>query len=183
MIRILVGAARRLGARFRGAAVVLVDDAVVVAVRRGQAALRQEALVVGALVVRIHDAVAIRVLHRAAVGIHAAVLALAGVVDVLHAVVVVIQLGALLGRVLASGHAAGRSVPVGQAQQRAETRYAFGDEPTLADVCLVPQMANARRFNTDLSPFPRLVAWDEAARKHPAFIKAAPENQKDTPKK
>jgi maleylacetoacetate isomerase len=70
-----------------------------------------------------------------------------------------------------------------QAEQRAETPYAFGDEPGLADIMLVPQMANARRFDTDLSPFPRLVAWDERARKHPAFIKAAPENQKDAPKK
>jgi maleylacetoacetate isomerase len=66
-----------------------------------------------------------------------------------------------------------------QAEQRAETKYAFGDEPGLADIMLVPQMANARRFKTDLSPFPRLVAWDERARQHQAFIKAAPENQKD----
>jgi maleylpyruvate isomerase len=66
-----------------------------------------------------------------------------------------------------------------QAEQRAETKYAFGDEPGLADIMLVPQMANARRFRTDLSPFPRLVAWDERARQHQAFIKAAPENQKD----
>jgi maleylacetoacetate isomerase len=70
-----------------------------------------------------------------------------------------------------------------QAAERPDTKYAFGDEPGLADVMLVPQMANARRFNTDLSPFPRLVAWDERARQHPAFIKAAPENQKDAPKK
>ena len=70
-----------------------------------------------------------------------------------------------------------------QAEQRPETKYVFGDEPGLADVMLVPQMANARRFNTDLSPFPRLVAWDERARQHPAFIRAAPENQKDAPKK
>jgi maleylacetoacetate isomerase len=70
-----------------------------------------------------------------------------------------------------------------QAAERAETKYTFGDEPSLADVMLVPQMANARRFNTDLAPFPRLVGWDERARTHPAFIKAAPENQKDAPKK
>jgi maleylacetoacetate isomerase len=66
-----------------------------------------------------------------------------------------------------------------QAEQRAETEYVFGDQPGLADIMLVPQMANARRFNTDLSPFPLLVAWDERARQHPAFIKAAPENQQD----
>ncbi|MDX2275134.1 MAG: maleylacetoacetate isomerase [Hyphomonadaceae bacterium] len=69
-----------------------------------------------------------------------------------------------------------------QVEQRPQTRFAFGDQPTLADVCLVPQMANARRFKTDLTPFPRLVAWDEAARAHPAFAAAAPENQKDTVK-
>lgn len=69
-----------------------------------------------------------------------------------------------------------------QAEQRGESAYCFGDAPTLADVCLVPQMANARRFKTDLSPFPRLTAWDERARLHPAFIRAAPENQKDAVK-
>ena len=69
-----------------------------------------------------------------------------------------------------------------QAEQRPQTPYVFGDEPGLADIMLVPQMANARRFKTDLSPFPRLVAWDERARRHPAFTKAAPENQKDAVK-
>jgi maleylacetoacetate isomerase len=69
-----------------------------------------------------------------------------------------------------------------QAAQRAETPCAFGNAPSLADIVLVPQMANARRFKTDLSPFPRLLAWDENARQHPAFIKAAPENQKDARK-
>jgi len=69
-----------------------------------------------------------------------------------------------------------------QAQQRPESAHAFGDRITLADIMLVPQMANARRFNTDLSPFPRLSAWDERARQHPAFVRAAPENQKDAMK-
>jgi maleylpyruvate isomerase len=69
-----------------------------------------------------------------------------------------------------------------QTANHPDTAYVFGDEPTLADVMLVPQMANARRFKTDLSPFPRLVKWDDNARKQPAFIKAAPENQKDAVK-
>lgn len=69
-----------------------------------------------------------------------------------------------------------------QVADHPDTAYVFGDEPTLADVMLVPQVANARRYKTDLSPFPRLVAWDENARKHPAFAKAAPENQKDAVK-
>lgn len=59
-----------------------------------------------------------------------------------------------------------------------KTPFVFGDAPTLADICLVPQMANARRYPLDLSPFPRLLAADEHARAHPAFAAAAPESQK-----
>ena len=57
--------------------------------------------------------------------------------------------------------------------------YCFGAEPTLADVLLVPQMANARRFGVDITAFPKLLAADAAARAHPAFAAAAPENQPD----
>ena len=66
-----------------------------------------------------------------------------------------------------------------QLASRPQTQFAFGDEPTLAEVCLVPQCANARRFKFDFTPFPRLAAIDERARTLPAFVKAAPENQKD----
>jgi maleylpyruvate isomerase len=69
-----------------------------------------------------------------------------------------------------------------QSAERAQTPYVFGDQPGLADIMLVPQAANARRFHVDMSPFPRLAAWDAHARAHPAFIKAAPENQKDAVK-
>jgi len=62
---------------------------------------------------------------------------------------------------------------------RANTRFCFGDQPTLADICLVPQIYNARRFKGDLSAMPRLVAIYEAARALPAFAKAAPEAQPD----
>ncbi|RMF08549.1 MAG: maleylacetoacetate isomerase [Alphaproteobacteria bacterium] len=57
--------------------------------------------------------------------------------------------------------------------------YLSGDRPGLADICLVPQMYNARRFNVDLDPFSRLVSIDEACRALSAFDKAAPENQPD----
>ena len=57
------------------------------------------------------------------------------------------------------------------------SRFCFGDQPTLADCCLVPQVYNARRFNSDLSKVPRLVAIDEACRALPAFADAAPEAQ------
>jgi len=56
-----------------------------------------------------------------------------------------------------------------------ETRYLSGDAPGLADICLVPQMANARRFNVDLSAYPRLVAADAAATALPAFAAAHPD--------
>ena len=61
----------------------------------------------------------------------------------------------------------------------AQGSFCFGDQPTLADVCLVPQMYNARRFNCGLSAMPRLAAVDEACRLLPAFAKAAPEVQAD----
>lgn len=52
----------------------------------------------------------------------------------------------------------------------------FGsDLPNLADICLVPQMANARRFETPLEAFPKLVRIDAALQALPAFTKAAPE--------
>jgi maleylacetoacetate isomerase len=66
-----------------------------------------------------------------------------------------------------------------QLAARPATHFAFGDSPTIADICLVPQCANARRFKLDFAPFPRIAAIDANARAHPAFAKAAPENQKD----
>jgi maleylpyruvate isomerase len=57
--------------------------------------------------------------------------------------------------------------------------YCHGDQVTIADICLVPQVANARRFNIPLEPYPTIVGIDEALRKLPAFIAAAPEKQPD----
>ena len=57
--------------------------------------------------------------------------------------------------------------------------YCFGNSPSMADVCLVPQVANARRFISDLSDYPRIVEIDANCRKLDEFIKAAPENQPD----
>ncbi len=50
-----------------------------------------------------------------------------------------------------------------------------GEVPNLADLCLVPQMANARRFELPLDPYPRLARIDAALRALPAFAAAAPE--------
>lgn len=57
--------------------------------------------------------------------------------------------------------------------------FCFGDTPTLADICLVPQLANARRFGVDLSPFPSIVNVEQSCLAVSAFAKAAPEKQPD----
>lgn len=56
-----------------------------------------------------------------------------------------------------------------------DTPFLTGDTPGLADICLVPQMANGRRFNLDVSAFPKLVAIDARCREIDAFQRAAPE--------
>ena len=57
--------------------------------------------------------------------------------------------------------------------------WSFGDAPTLADCYLIPQLYSARRFNVPLEAFPRLLAIDAVAARHPAFIAAHPETQPD----
>ena len=58
-------------------------------------------------------------------------------------------------------------------------RFCHGDSPTLADVCLVPQLANARRFKIDVSPYPTLVRIETACNALPPFADAAPAKQPD----
>ena len=55
--------------------------------------------------------------------------------------------------------------------------YLYGDAPTLADICLVPQLYNARRFAVPLDPYPTLRRADETAANHPAFVAAHPDHQ------
>jgi maleylpyruvate isomerase len=57
--------------------------------------------------------------------------------------------------------------------------FCFGASPTLADLCLVPQLYNARRFGVDLAPFARLLAAEAACEALPAFAVAAPDRQYD----
>jgi len=57
--------------------------------------------------------------------------------------------------------------------------FCFGPAPTLADLCLVPQLGNARRFGVDVGAFPRLLQAEAAAKALPAFADAAPERQPD----
>ena len=58
--------------------------------------------------------------------------------------------------------------------------YCFGETPTLADCCLVPQIFNGRRFNVDFSGLPRTMAAFDACMKHPAFQKAQPSGCPDS---
>jgi maleylpyruvate isomerase len=67
----------------------------------------------------------------------------------------------------------------GALEAMAGAPYMFGDAVTMADLCLVPQMYNARRFGVDLSPYPKLVAVEANLLALPAFEKARPENQPD----
>lgn len=57
--------------------------------------------------------------------------------------------------------------------------YLFGDSVTLADICLAPQMYNARRFRMDLTPYPGLVEIDKKLMRLDAFLAARPEAQED----
>jgi maleylpyruvate isomerase len=54
-------------------------------------------------------------------------------------------------------------------------RFCHGNSPTLADVCLVPQVFNARRFAVDMNPYPRILAIDAACGELAAFQAAAPD--------
>jgi len=57
--------------------------------------------------------------------------------------------------------------------------FCFGAAPTLADLCLVPQLGNARRFGVDVAAYPRLLQAEVAAKAMQAFADAAPERQID----
>jgi maleylpyruvate isomerase len=70
---------------------------------------------------------------------------------------------------------------LGAYEQRLEAtagRFSYGDQPTLADVFLIPQLGNARRFRAELK-WPRILAVEAACRELPAFAAALPEAQPD----
>jgi maleylpyruvate isomerase len=57
--------------------------------------------------------------------------------------------------------------------------FCFGAAPSIADLCLVPQLANARRFGVDVAAYPRLLKAEAAAKQMKAFADAAPDQQAD----
>jgi maleylacetoacetate isomerase/maleylpyruvate isomerase len=64
-------------------------------------------------------------------------------------------------------------------QQLPAGKYCYGDTPTLADCCLVPQIFNGQRFNVDFSGLPRTMGAFENCMQHPAFQKAQPSSCPD----
>ncbi|WP_150523767.1 maleylacetoacetate isomerase [Roseibium sediminis] len=65
------------------------------------------------------------------------------------------------------------------AARQEKTRFCFGDTPGLADICLVAQVANNRRFDVDMTPYPVISAINEACMELEVFQKAAPAAQPD----
>jgi len=66
-----------------------------------------------------------------------------------------------------------------QLAARASSRFCFGDTPSIADVCLVPQAANARRLKMAIETWPRIHAIETACLALPEFDRARPENNPD----
>jgi maleylpyruvate isomerase len=58
-------------------------------------------------------------------------------------------------------------------------KFCFGEVPTLADICLIPQLGNARRYGCDLSKYPTILDIEKNCNAIPAFVNAAPEKQPD----
>jgi maleylacetoacetate isomerase/maleylpyruvate isomerase len=66
-----------------------------------------------------------------------------------------------------------------EAELASKNRFCHGDAPTMADCCLVPQIFNAKRYNSDLSPFPITMRVFEECMKLEAFDRAQPSKQPD----
>jgi maleylacetoacetate isomerase len=71
------------------------------------------------------------------------------------------------------------ALEAGLASDMATGVFCHGDRVTLADVCLVPQLANARRYKIPLEPYPTLTRIDAECQKLHSFAAAAPERQPD----
>ncbi len=69
--------------------------------------------------------------------------------------------------------------PLEKAAAERESKFLFGEAPGLAELCLIPQMANGRRFGMELTEFPELCEVERLCFSQDAFVKARPENQPD----
>lgn len=58
-------------------------------------------------------------------------------------------------------------------------KFCYGESPTLADICLIPQLGNARRYGCELSKFPAILEIEKNCNALEAFVNAAPEKQPD----
>jgi maleylpyruvate isomerase len=65
------------------------------------------------------------------------------------------------------------------AKDRRTGLYSHGDQPTMADMCLVPQVFNAARFKVDMTRYPTIQRVYDICMKHPAFDAAQPSKQPD----
>ncbi|CAF4785983.1 unnamed protein product [Rotaria sp. Silwood1] len=70
---------------------------------------------------------------------------------------------------------------VEKALEESAGQYCVGDQISIADCCLVPQLYNARRFKVDLTPYPIMTAIEERLNELPAFKEAHPNRQSDCP--
>ncbi|HMJ15149.1 MAG TPA: maleylacetoacetate isomerase [Polyangiaceae bacterium] len=86
------------------------------------------------------------------------------------------QVRAWVRNAMVRGLAALESLALGQAAE-----FLVGDEPSLADAYLVPQLYNARRYAVDLTPYPKLTEIEAAAVSLEAFARAHPDEQPDAP--
>ena len=78
-------------------------------------------------------------------------------------------------------HAGFRAAEIAANEHADKGSFVFGEDLTLADCCLIPQIYNARRFNVPMTDYPRLVAIDAHCATLEAFAAALPEQQSDAP--
>lgn len=69
--------------------------------------------------------------------------------------------------------------PLEKITKHSSGNFCFGDEVSMADICLIPQIYNAERFGVDLTSYPTLMKINEHCKELDYFRKAAPENQPD----
>uniref|UniRef100_A0A8C5QKW9 maleylacetoacetate isomerase n=1 Tax=Leptobrachium leishanense TaxID=445787 RepID=A0A8C5QKW9_9ANUR len=86
-----------------------------------------------------------------------------------------------LGRMPWSTKIYGRPEALEKILQETAGRYCVGDEVTMADLCLVPQVFNADRFKVDLAPYPTISRINQSLQQLDAFIVSHPSRQPDTP--